>query len=82
MTKNTAHTRQHTGHAHGRRGVKCPRTPQTHHNTASLHTGDQEPSGPGHRTCNTTHGACIPVNRSQVAEDTAQATQHTEDGQR
>ena len=43
------------------------------HNTPSGHTSKQEPSGPGHRTCNTTHQAGTPVNRSQVAEDTRQA---------
>ena len=42
------------------------------------HTGEQEPSGPGHRTRNTTPRAGTPVNRSQVAQDTAHATQHTE----
>ena len=41
-------------------------------------TAEQEPSGPGHRTRNTTHRAGTPVNRSQVAQDTAHAKQHTE----
>ena len=48
------------------------------HNTPSEHTGDREPSGTGHRTRNTTHRADTPVNRSQVAQDPAHATQHTE----
>ena len=43
----------------------------------STHTGEQEPSGPGHRTCNTTHRASTPVNRSQLAQDTADAPQQT-----
>ena len=43
----------------------------------STHTGEREPSGPGHRTCNTTHRASTPVNRSQLAQDTADATQQT-----
>ena len=44
----------------------------------SENTGEQEPSGPGHRTRNTTHRAGTPVNRSQEAQDTAHAKQHTE----
>ena len=47
-------------------------------NTPSGHSGEQEPGGPGHRTRNTTHRAGTPVNRSQVAQDTAHAKQHTE----
>ena len=56
-------------------------TPQRHrrrntqHNTPSEHTGEQEPSGPGHCTA---HRASTPVNKSQGARDTAHATQHTE----
>ena len=34
--------------------------------------------GPGHRARKATHRASAPVNRSQVAQDTAHATQHTE----
>ena len=45
--------------------------------TPSGHIGEQEPSGQGHRTRKATHGAGTPVNRSQVAQDTAHATQHT-----
>ena len=48
-----------------------PRTPHTQHNTSSGHTGEQEPSGPGHRTSKATHQAGTPVNRSQVAQDAA-----------
>ena len=48
------------------------------HNTPGGRTGEQEPSGPEHRTRNTTHRAIIPVNRSQEAQDTAHTTQHTE----
>ena len=46
--------------------------------TRSGHTGEQEPSGPGHRTRKETHRARTPVNRSQVAQDTPQAKHHTE----
>ena len=58
------------------------RTRNPQHNTRSEHTGEQEPSGPGHRSRNTTHRAGTPVNRSQVAQDTAHATQHTEPAHR
>ena len=47
-------------------------------NAPSGHTGEQEPSGPGHCTRNTTNHAGTPVNRSQVAQDTAEAKQHIE----
>ena len=47
-------------------------------NTLIGHTGEQEPRGPGHRTRKGTHRAGTPVNRSQVARDTAEAKQHTE----
>ena len=49
----------------------------TQHNKPSGHTGEEEPSGPGHRTHNTMHGASTPVNRSKVALDTAHAKQRT-----
>ena len=58
--------------------AKWPRTPHTQHNTPSGHTVEQEPSGPGHRTRKTTHRAGTPVNESQVAQDTAHATQPAE----
>ena len=48
------------------------------HNTLSGHTGEQEASGQGHRTRNTTHQAGKRVSRSQVVKDTAQATPQTE----
>ena len=70
-------TPQHTGPAHQCTRVKGPRTPHTQHNTPSGHTGEQEPSGAGHRTRNTTHRVGTPVDRSQVAQDTAQAKQRT-----
>ena len=47
-------------------------------NAPSEHTAEQQPSGPGHCTRNTTHQAGIPLNKSQVAKDTAQTTQHGE----
>ena len=63
-------------------GTLRPRTPHTQHNTPSGHTGEQEPSCPGHRTRKTTHRAGTPVNRSKVAQDTAQARQHTKHANR
>ena len=53
-------------------------TAHLQHNAASEHTGEQEPSGPGHRTRNTTHQAGTLVNKSQVAKDTADKRQHRE----
>ena len=44
------------------------------HNTPSMHTSEQEPSGQGKRTRNATHQGGTLVNRSQVAQDTAHAT--------
>ena len=78
MAQNTAHAKQHTERAHRSTGAKWPRTPYTQQNTPSGHIGEQEPGGPGHRTRKTTHRAGTPVNRSQVAQDTVHATQHTE----
>ena len=52
------------------------RTSHTQHNAPSEHIGEWEPRGPGHRTRTTTHGAVTPVNRSQVAQDTAHRTHH------
>ena len=58
--------------------VSAPqRRPAQQHNTPSGHTGEEEPGGPGHRTRKTTHQAGAPVNRSQEAQDTAHAKQHT-----
>ena len=69
---------QHTEQTHRCTRAKRPRTPYTQHNPRSGRTGEQEPSGPGHRTRNTTHRASTPVNGSQVAQETAHAKQHTE----
>ena len=74
MAQDTAHPTQHTERAKRSTGAKWPRTQHGQSNTPSGHTGEQEPSGPGHRTRNTTHLADTPVNGSQVAQDTAQAT--------
>ena len=56
--------------------------PSGTHNDPGQHfhrrTGEQEPSGPGHRRHNTTNHAGTPVNTSEVAQDTAQAKQRTE----
>ena len=78
MAQDTAHTTQPTERAHWLTGAKRPRTPQTQHNKPRGHTGEREPSGPGHRTRKATHRAGAPVNRSQVAQDTAHTTQPTE----
>ena len=48
------------------------------HNAPSGHTSEQEPGDPGHRTSKAKEGARTPVNRSQVAQDTAHVTQRTE----
>ena len=53
-------------------------TADTQRNALGEHTAEQEPSGPRHRTRNTMHRGSTPVNRSQLAQDTAQATQRTE----
>ena len=60
-------------------------TPVPHDTHAQTSTGAgthahprTAPQAPGHRTCKTTHRAGTPVNRSQVAQDTAHAKQHTE----
>ena len=78
VAQDTEHAKQHTEKAHRRTGAKWPRTPHKQSNAQSRHTGEQEPSGSGHRTRNTAHPAGTPVNRSQVAYDTAHATQHAE----
>ena len=59
-------------------GAKWRRTPHKQSTGRSGRTREQKPSGPGHRTRNTTHRAGTPVNRSQVGQDTAHAKQHTE----
>ena len=74
VAHDSAHTTQCTKRAHWLTGAKLPRKPHTKHNTPSVHTGEQEASGPGHRTHSTTHRACTLVNSSQVAQDTAHAT--------
>ena len=78
MAQDTAHARQRTERAHRCTRANWPRTPHTQHNTPSVHTAGQEPSGPGHCTCKTTHRAGTTLNRSQVAQDTAHTAQHTE----
>ena len=47
-------------------------TQHTQNNARSGHTGEQELSGPGHRTRKATHQAGTAVKKSQVAKDTAQ----------
>ena len=82
VPQDTAHALQRTERAQWQTGAKWTRTPHTQHNRPSKHTGEQEPSGPGHRTRNTTHRTNTPVNRSQVPQDIAHATQRTELGHR
>ena len=67
-THNTWHkTRsKHTGE-HEPSGQ---RTPRKQHHRLSGHSRALQPRCPGHRTHNTTHRLCTPLNRSQVAEDT------------
>ena len=77
MALDTAHATQHNERAHRGTGAEWPETPHTQHNTPSGHTGEQEPSSPGHRTRNTTHQAVTPVNRNQVAKHIAKAKQRT-----
>ena len=69
--KDTTHTRHHSLGVHRLTGAKLPRTPQTHHNTVAVHTGEKEPSGQRHHMRNTTHGGGTSVIRCQVAKDTA-----------
>ena len=78
MAQDTAHVTHRTERTNQRTGAIRPRTPHTQHNAPSGNTGEQEPSGPGHRTHNATHRAGTPVNRSQVAQDTEHTTQCTE----
>ena len=82
MAQDTAVATGHTGRAHRLTGAKWPRTPPTQHNAPSEHTGQQEPSGQGHHTHNTTHRAHTPLTRSQVAQDTADAAPHSEPAHR
>ena len=82
MAQDTAHAKQRSKRAHQCTGAKWARTPHTQNNIPSGRTGKQEPSGPGHGTGNTARRAGTPVNRSQVAQDTAHATQHAERAQR
>ena len=78
MPQDTAYATHHEERTHWGTGAEWPRTRQTQHNMPSLNTGEQESSGSEHRTRKTTHRASRAVNRSQVAQDTAHATQLTE----
>ena len=84
MAQDTAQAKPHTKRAHRCTGAKWPWTPHMQSNALSGHTGELEPRSPGHHTRNTAHRAGTPVNRSQVAQDTAQAKKkkHTERAQR
>ena len=77
MAQDTAHAAQSTGRAHRLTGAKWSRTPHTQHKARSEQNSEQEPTGPGHHARSTTHRAGKPVNRSQVAQDTANTTQNT-----
>ena len=76
--QDTAQTTQSTEPTQRGTRAKWPMTLRAQHNAPSGHTGEQEPSCPGHHTHNTRHPANTPVNRSQVAPDTAHTTQNTE----
>ena len=39
----------HSEHTHRRTGGRRPRTPHIQHRAQSMHAGEQEPRGPGHR---------------------------------
>ena len=78
MAQETAHATQPTERVHRSTGAKWPSTLHAQHNTPSGQAGEREPSGPGHRTRRATHRAGAAVHRSQVAQDTAHTTQHTE----
>ena len=82
MAQHTAHATQRTERAHWRTGAKWPRTPHTQHKAPSEHTGEQEPSGPGQSTHNTTHRAGTLVSRSHVAQDTVHAAQSNQSAHR
>ena len=68
---NRRHVGQDTAHAHAPRAAR-------RRDTTAWQIAQQEPGGPGHRTHKAAHGAGTPVNRSQVAQDTAQTKQKTE----
>ena len=78
MAQDSAHAKQRTERRNQSTEVKWPRTPHTQHNAPSGHTREQESRGPGHRTHKATQRAGTPVNRSQVAQDTAPTKQRTE----
>ena len=66
MAQDKAHKTPHTEQAHstpvnGSHGAQDTEHATQH--TPRGHTGEQEPSCPGHRPHNTTHRACAPVNR-------------------
>ena len=50
MVQDTAQARQRTEQAHCCTRAKSPRTPHEQSYTPNGHTGEQEPSGPRHRT--------------------------------
>ena len=78
VAQDTAHKAPQTERAHWGTGAKWPRTPHTLQNAPSEHISEQETSGPEHGTGNETPQADAPVTRSQVAEYTAHAAQHSE----
>ena len=78
MAEDIAKATQHVERANRLTGAKLPRTPHTQDNSPSVRTAEQEPSGPEHRTRNATDRASTPVNSSQVAQDSAHATQDAE----
>ena len=77
MAQNAARFKQRIEQAHRWTGAKLPRTAHTQGNALSGPTGEPEPGGPGRRTRNIKHRAGTPSKRSQVAQNTAHATQQT-----
>ena len=78
MARHTAQAKQHTEAGGPVNRSQVAKDNAHTDNTPSGHTGEQEPSGPGHRTSKATHRARTPLKRSQVAQDTAHAKQRTE----
>ena len=80
VAQDTAHASLQSEQVHGRTGARWRRAPHTQHNTPGEHTGEQAPSGPGHRSGNETLRASTPVNRNEVAQ-TPHTQHHTASAQ-
>ena len=55
MTQKLAQTTQHNEHEYRRTGTERPRAPHPQRRTHSVHSGEPELSGPGHRAQDTAH---------------------------